>query len=226
VHLRSSNIKTDLAKSSAALLSSAPSGGKHTLPDLPYDYATLEPNISAETMTIHHTKHHNTYVTNLNAALEKLDGAVSAGDVSAIIAMQGAIKFNGGGHLNHTLFWENMCDPSSSEIKDGALSDLITSSFGSYEAMKNSMAPAAVGVQGSGWAWLGYNKKSDRLEIATCPNQDPLEATTGLVPIVGIDVWEHAYYVDYRNVRPDYVNAFFEIVNWDVAEQRLKDASA
>jgi len=128
-------------------------------------------NISAETMTIHHTKHHNTYVTNLNAALEKLDGAVSAGDVSDIIAMQGAIKFNGGGHLNHTLFWENMCDPSSSELKDGALSDLITSSFGSYEAMKNSMAPAAVGVQGSGWAWLGYNKKSDRLEIATCPNQ-------------------------------------------------------
>ena len=181
--------------------------------------------VSAETMTIHHTKHHMTYVNNLNASLEKLDAAVSSGDVSAIIGLQGAIKFNGGGHINHTLFWENMCAPGSSELKDGELSDLVKANFGSLENLESEMTPAAVGVQGSGWAWLGYNKKKGALEIASCANQDPLEATTGLVPLVGIDVWEHAYYVDYRNVRPDYVKAFFEIVNWDVAEQRLKAAT-
>ena len=172
-------------------------------------------------MTIHHTKHHNTYVTNLNAALEKLDAAVSASDVSTIIGMQGAIKFNGGGHINHSLFWENMCAPGSSELKAGPLMDMINATYGGVENLQSEMAPAAVGVQGSGWAWLGYNKKRDTLEIQTCANQDPLEATTGLVPLIGIDVWEHAYYVDYRNVRPDYVKAFFEIVNWDVAEKRL-----
>lgn len=212
----------EIVKSSFAYLSSAPSGGKHSLPDLPYDYDALEPSIDVLTMQIHHTKHHNTYITNLNASLEKLDAAVSAGDISAVINLQGALKFNGGGHLNHTLFWENLCPAESSQIKsDGELNDAVKASFGSYDELKAKFVPATVTVQGSGWGWLGYNKATGLLEVATCPNQDPLEATTGLVPIVGIDVWEHAYYKKYSNLRPDYVNAVWDIINWETAEKRL-----
>lgn len=170
-------------------------------------------------MTIHHTKHHNTYVTNLKAGLDKLDAALNAGDVSAIIALQGALKFNGGGHINHTLFWENLSPKGGTP--SGDLKAAIDESFGSFDKMKEQMSANSVAVQGSGWGWLGYNKGTGRLEIATCANQDPLEATTGLVPLVGIDVWEHAYYVDYRNVRPDYVNAIWDVINWDVAGKRL-----
>ncbi len=122
--------------------------------------------VSAETMTIHHTKHHNTYVTNLNASLEKLDAAVSAGDVSAIIGLEGALKFNGGGHLNHTLFWENLCSKGSSEseLKDGSvLKGAIESAYGDVESMKKELSAMSVGVQGSGWGWLGYNTKTGAL---------------------------------------------------------------
>jgi len=206
------------------MLSSAPSGGAHTLPDLSYDYNAIEPVVSAETMTIHHTKHHNTYVTNLNASLEKLDAAVSAGDVSAIIGLEGALKFNGGGHLNHTLFWENLCPKGSSEseLKDGGvLKSAIEEAYGDVDTMKKELSAMSVAVQGSGWGWLGYNTKTGKIECATRPNQDPLEATTGLVPLLGIDVWEHAYYVDYRNVRPDYVGAIWDVINWDTVEKRL-----
>lgn len=224
-NLRSSTMPEKVTKTAAAYLSAAPSGGAHTLPDLPYDYNALEPVISAETMTLHHTKHHNTYVTNLNAALEKLDAAASAGDVSGVIGLEGALKFNGGGHLNHTLFWENLAAKGTSSIKaGGALEAAITESFGGVEEMKKEMSATTIAVQGSGWGWLGLNPKTGRLEIATRANQDPLQATTGLVPLLGIDVWEHAYYVDYRNVRPDYVNAVWDVVNWDVVEQRLAAA--
>jgi Fe-Mn family superoxide dismutase len=223
-HVRSSHLPKDVSKAAAAMLSSAPSGGKHALPDLPYDYNALEPVVSAETMTLHHSKHHNTYVTNLNVSLEKLDAAVSAGDVSGIIGLEGALKFNGGGHLNHTLFWENLCAKGSSELKDGALKDAIVDAYGCADTMKKELSGMSVGVQGSGWGWLGYNAKTGKIECATRANQDPLEATTGLVPLLGIDVWEHAYYVDYRNVRPDYVGAIWDIINWDVVEKRLIDA--
>lgn len=223
-HVRSSNLPKDVSKAATAMLSSAPSGGKHTLPDLSYDYNALEPVISAETMTLHHSKHHNTYVTNLNVALEKLDAAVSAGDVSGIIGLEGALKFNGGGHLNHTLFWENLCAKGSSELKDGALKTAIEDAFGCADTMKKELTAMSVGVQGSGWGWLGYNAKTGKIECATRANQDPLEATTGLVPLLGIDVWEHAYYVDYRNVRPDYVGAIWDVINWDAVEKRLVDA--
>lgn len=173
-------------------------------------------------MTIHHTKHHATYVNNLNATLEKLDSALGDGDVSNIIALQGALKFNGGGHLNHTLFWENL---TSNETKPkGELETAINSSFGSFDKMKDELSAKTVAVQGSGWGWLGYNKSTRRIEVATCPNQDPLQATTGLVPLMGIDVWEHAYYVDYRNVRPDYVKSIWNVVNWDVVGERLAGA--
>lgn len=136
-------------------------------------------------MTIHHTKHHNTYVTNLNASLEKLDAAVGKGDVSGIIGLQGALKFNGGGHLNHTLFWENLSPEKSSP--EGSLKSAIDDCFGSVDALKTELSGKSVAVQGSGWGWLGYNPTTKRLEVATCANQDPLQATTGLVPLLGIE---------------------------------------
>jgi Fe-Mn family superoxide dismutase len=173
-------------------------------------------------MKLHHTKHHNTYVTNLNGALEKLDAALGSGDVSGIIALQGALKFNGGGHLNHTLFWENLSPSKTSP--SGTLETAIRECFGDFEKMKAEMTAKTVAVQGSGWGWLGYNPSTGRLEIATCANQDPLQATTGLVPLMGIDVWEHAYYVDYRNVRPDYVKAIWDVINWDTVGKRLEAA--
>mmetsp|Transcript_41244 Transcript_41244/g.86578 ORF Transcript_41244/g.86578 Transcript_41244/m.86578 type:complete len:242 (-) Transcript_41244:250-975(-) len=226
VHVRSSKLTPELTKSAAAYLSSAPSGGTHALPDLPYDYAALEPSISAETMEIHHSKHHNTYVTNLNGALEKLDAAVGAGDVSAIIGLQGALKFNGGGHLNHTLFWENLCAKGSSEFpSSGPLKEAVEARFGDLEGLKKELGAMSVGVQGSGWGWLGFDAKTGRLEPATCANQDPLAATTGLTPLLGIDVWEHAYYVDYRNVRPNYVSAIWDVINWGKVEERLVAAT-
>jgi len=224
-HLRAEILPTKVSKVAAAMLSSAPSGGKHTLPDLPYDYNALEPVISTETMTLHHSKHHNTYVTNLNVALEKLDTAVSQGDASGIIALEGALKFNGGGHLNHTLFWDNLCPKGSSELKEGPLKSKIETTFGGIDNMKKDLSAMTIGVQGSGWGWIGFNPKNGGIECATRANQDPLEATTCLVPLLGIDVWEHAYYVDYRNVRPDYVNAIWDVINWDAVEQRFAEAS-
>jgi superoxide dismutase len=140
--------------------------------------------ISAETMTIHHTKHHNTYVTNLNASLEKLDAALSANNVSTLISLQGALKFNGGGHLNHTLFWENLSPKGSSASPGPKLSAAINESFGTFDKLKAELSAKSIAVQGSGWGWLAYNPTTSRLEVATCANQDPLQATTGLVPLM------------------------------------------
>ncbi len=123
--------------------------------------------------------------------------------------------------MNHALFWENLCPPSKYLPPSGDLAALIDSSFGSFDNMPKEFGAKSVAVQGSGWGWLGYNKSTKKLEIATCPNQDPLEATTGLVPLVGIDVWEHAYYLDYKNVRPDYVNAIWGVIDWKCAAARL-----
>jgi len=196
---------------------------KHTLPDLPYDYNELEPVISAEIMQLHHSKHHATYVNNLNVAEEKLNDAVAKSDVSSVIGLHGALKFNGGGHLNHSIFWQNLC-PGGSGDPSGELAAAIIRDFGSFEAMKEKLSASTVAVQGSGWGWLGYNKGSGKLQLATCANQDPLEATTGLVPLFGIDVWEHAYYLQYKNVRPDYVKAIFEIANWNDVAARFAAA--
>mmetsp|Transcript_10408 Transcript_10408/g.25181 ORF Transcript_10408/g.25181 Transcript_10408/m.25181 type:complete len:151 (-) Transcript_10408:3508-3960(-) len=143
-----------------------------------------------------------------------------AGDVSATIALQGALKFNGGGHINHTLFWENL-SPESAYDENGALAGAINERFGSLENMKAALGASTIAVQGSGWGWLGYNADTGSVEIATLPNQDPLEASTGLKPLLGIDVWEHAYYVDYRNLRPDYVNAIWDIIDWKTVEDRF-----
>jgi len=196
------------------------SNAKHTLPDLPYDYNALEPTISADIMKLHHSKHHATYVTNLNVAEEKLAEAKAKNDVSGIIALAPALRFNGGGHINHSIFWQNL-SPKGGGEPSGDLATAIKNDFGSFDNFKTRLSAAAVGVQGSGWGWLGFNKTTKRLEITTCGNQDPLEATTGLVPLFGIDVWEHAYYLQYKNVRPDYVKNIFNIANWEDVAARL-----
>ena len=198
-----------------------------TLPDLPYDLNALEPVISAEIMNLHYHKHHNTYVTNLNKALEQYEEAVSKNDLAAQIALQSALKFNGGGHINHSIFWTNLAPKGKGggEAPTGALADAIKAQWGSLDAFVDQFSTKAVAIQGSGWGWLGLNKAKKSLEIVTCDNQDPL-STKGLTPLLGIDVWEHAYYLQYKNVRADYVKAIWQIVNWKNVEERYRSASA
>ena len=187
------------------------------LPDLAYDYGALEPIVSGEIMQLHHAKHHNTYVTNFNLAMEKYAEAEARGDYSTMISLQGAIKFNGGGHVNHSMFWKNLAPPKDCEPPSGELLSMINRDFGSLEKLQDKFSAQTVAVQGSGWGWLGLNKATGKLAIATTANQDPC-VTTGLTPLLGVDVCEHAYYLQYKNVRPDYVNAIWNIVNWkDVA---------
>jgi len=195
------------------------------LPDLPYDYSALEPAISGEIMELHHSKHHQTYVTNINVALEKNAAAEAAGDMAEQIALQGAIKFNGGGHVNHSIFWTNLCPKKDFEPPSGAIEAAITEEFGSLEAFQTKFAATTAAVQGSGWGWLGYSKATGKLVIETTANQDPL-STKGLVPLLGVDVWEHAYYLQYKNKRPDYLSAVWEVVNWKNVGERLAAAKA
>jgi len=195
---------------------------KYELPKLGYEYGQLEPTICEEIMRIHHSKHHNGYVTNLNAAVGKLAEAERAGDVNAMNQLAEAINFNGGGHLNHTIFWTNMM-PNGGGLPTGELADQINTDFGSFDAFKKEMCAKSAAVKGSGWGWLGWNKEASKLQVATCQNQDPLEATTGLIPLLGIDVWEHAYYIQYKNLRAQYVEKIFDVFNWtNVAERFAK----
>jgi Fe-Mn family superoxide dismutase len=196
---------------------------QHTLPELPYAATALEPVISGEIMELHHKKHHATYVNNLNAAKEQLQSAMHSNDVHGLIAIQRAIKFNGGGHINHSIFWNNLC-PDGGGLPSGDLLEAIERDFGSFDIFHAEMTAKTVAVEGSGWGWLGYEKGKDRLVVTTCANQDPLQATTGLIPMLGIDVWEHAYYLQYKNVRPEYVNKIWDVVNWADVARRLSDA--
>ena len=190
----------------------------YTLPELPYAYDALEPYIDEETMHLHHDKHHNTYVTNLNAAIEKhpelgeksVEDLIS--DMNAIPEdIRTAVRNNGGGHANHTFFWEIMA-PNAGGQPTGAIKEAIDETFGSFDEMKAAFKTAATGRFGSGWAWLVVN--NGKLEITSTPNQDsPL--MDGQTPVLGLDVWEHAYYLKYKNVRPDYIEAFWNVVNWD-----------
>jgi Fe-Mn family superoxide dismutase len=195
----------------------------YKLPDLPYDFSALEPVISGEIMNLHYTKHHQGYVNNLNAALEKYAQAEKDQDVAAMIALQQAIRFNGGGHVNHSIFWTNLAPvgKGGGEPPKGILLQAIQRDFGTLEQLIEKLSAQAVGVQGSGWAWLGFNKADKRLQLATCANQDPL-STTGLVPLLGIDVWEHAYYLQYKNVRADYVKNIWKVVSWKNIEERYQ----
>ena len=195
----------------------------YQLPDLTYNFNALEPIISAEIMELHYKKHHNAYVTNLNAGLEKYHEAESRNDVASMVALQSAIKFNGGGHINHSIFWTILAPVGKGGQLGGELAKMIQRDFASFDSFKEKLTSASTAIQGSGWGWLGDNKGQKRLEIATCANQDPL-STKGLVPILGIDVWEHAYYLQYKNVRADYVKAIWQVFNWKSIEERFAKA--
>jgi superoxide dismutase, Fe-Mn family len=203
-----------------------------TLPDLPYAPESLEPHIDARTMEIHHGKHHAAYVSNLNAAIEGLDvpecPCALIADLDKIPAeKRTAVRNNGGGHVNHTLFW-TILSPNGGGAPSGQLATLIDSSFGSLQALKDAFNAAAATRFGSGWAWLGL-QGSGGLCVCSTPNQDsPLMGTDYIdcpcTPILGLDVWEHAYYLNYQNRRPDYIAAFWNLVNWDAVAQRLQQA--
>jgi Fe-Mn family superoxide dismutase len=198
----------------------------YKIPDMPYDFSALEPVISAEIMQLHYSKHHQGYVNNLNAALEKYRDAEAKSDIAAMIGLQSAIKFNGGGHVNHSIFWTNLApvNKGGGGAPKGELASALQAEFGSPEAFIEKLSSAAIGIQGSGWGWLGFNKASGKLVIATCANQDPL-STQGFIPLLGIDVWEHAYYLQYKNVRPDYVKNIWKVVNWKNVEERFAQAN-
>jgi superoxide dismutase, Fe-Mn family len=196
------------------------------LPDLGYHFNALEPFISAEIMEIHYTKHHQAYVTNFNVALEKTLDAQSKGDLSTVLSLQQALKFNGGGHINHSIFWTNLVAHShgGGHLAQGPLHTKIIQDFGSLEQLKEKMSAMALALQGSGWVWLGYDKGMKRLVLASCSNQDPV-ALMGYVPLLGIDVWEHAYYLQYRNVRAEYIKNIWNIINFKNVEDRFLAAS-
>ena len=197
----------------------------HSLPPLPYDYNALEPHIDEQTMRIHHDKHHGAYVNNLNAALEKHPELQnrSAEDLLKSINsipddIRTAVRNNGGGHVNHTMFWEIM-GPGKGGAPTGAIADAITSTFGSFETFKTQINDAGAKRFGSGWAWLV--DVGGKLAIESTANQDsPL--MEGKRPIMGVDVWEHAYYLKYQNRRPDYLAAWWNVVNWDAINKRFR----
>ncbi len=199
-----------------------------TLPDLPYAYDALEPHIDARTMEIHHTKHHQTYVNKANDALK--GHPMAARPVEEVIKnidslstdIKQAVINNAGGHANHSLFWEIM-NPNGGAPPQGPLVDALNSTFGSMDTFKEKFTNAGLNRFGSGWAWLVVNKKG-HLEVISTPNQDsPL--MQGLEPILGLDVWEHAYYLKYQNRRPDYIAAFWNVVNWGKVEENFKKAT-
>jgi Fe-Mn family superoxide dismutase len=188
------------------------------LPNLPYAYDALEPHIDARTMEIHHEKHHNGYTTNLNNAISgtDLEGKSIEEILTSLDVNNGGVRNNGGGFYNHRLFW-NIMSPNGGGAPSGALADAINSSFGSFEGFKDAFAKAAATRFGSGWAWLCVHK-GGKVEVCSTANQDnPLMPGIGCggFPVLGIDVWEHAYYLNYQNRRPDYIQAFFNVVDWN-----------
>ena len=200
----------------------------HSLPDLPYPHDALEPHIDSRTMEIHHGKHHNTYVTNLNKALDahpELQGKSVEDLISDLNsvpeAIRTAVRNNGGGHANHSMFWPSMKKGGGGE-PSGDLAAAIDKALGSLSAFKEQFSNAATTRFGSGWAWLSMDSGGS-LVVESTPNQDnPL--TEGRVPILGLDVWEHAYYLNYQNRRPDYISAFWNVVNWDAVADRYNNA--
>ncbi len=205
----------------------------YTLPTLPYAYDALEPHIDARTMEIHHTKHHNAYITNVNKALADAGLTVPEcvyeliGDLSKVPeAIRGAVRNNGGGHANHSLFWKAI-GPKVGGAPSGKLAEAINKTFGSFDAFKEAFGKAATTRFGSGWAWL-IVKADKSLAITSTPNQDnPLMKGVAEVygdPILGLDVWEHAYYLKYQNRRPDYITAFWNVVNWTQVSAWYEDA--
>ena len=209
---------------------------KHELPKLPYDYSALEPYLDARTMEIHYSKHHQTYVDKLNAALEKhselQDKSVEEllKNLNAVPEdIRTAVRNHGGGHYNHSLFWTSMASPSQmasygqSQEPSGALAEAIDQEFGRSSDFKERLASVAIGLFGSGWAWL-VKEASGKLSIISTPNQDN-PVSQGLIPLLGLDVWEHAYYLKYQNRRAEYVDAWWHVVNWAEIEKRYGGAN-
>lgn len=200
----------------------------HELPELPYSHDALEPFIDKSTMEIHHGKHHNAYVTNLNNAISGNESLESKSIIELISDLdsvpeeiRGAVRNNGGGHANHSLFWSIM-GPGKGGEPSGALGDAINSTFGSFDTLKDEFTKAGMTRFGSGWAWLSVSGGS--LVVSSTPNQDS-PIMDGDEPIIGCDVWEHAYYLKYQNLRPDYINAWWNVVDWDAAAVRFDAAS-
>ncbi len=198
------------------------------LPSLPYAYGTLEPSIDAMTMEIHHSKHHNAYVSNLNAALDKHPDLTGKSFEELVTDLAGvpedirtAVRNNGGGHFNHSLFWTVM-SPDGGGEPSGAFTSAIGEAFGNFASYKDTFAKAAATRFGSGWAWLGL--KDGKLAVLSMPNQD-VPMMEGLTPILGIDVWEHAYYLKYQNRRPEYVANWWNVVNWEEVARRFAAAA-
>jgi Fe-Mn family superoxide dismutase len=203
---------------------------KYELPPVPYAYDALEPHIDARTMEIHHTKHHQAYTDKLNAALEKCPQEIQDKDIVEILSnlkqipadQLSAINFNGGGFDNHRIFWNNM-KPNGGGEPAGSIASAINSSFGSFSDFKEKFSSTTALIQGSGWGWLAYNPSSKKVEYKSMPNQTS-PRTEGLIPLLGCDVWEHAYYLKYQNRRPDYISAWWNVINWDDVTKRFDEA--
>lgn len=202
---------------------------KFELPSLPYSYDSLEPHIDARTMEIHYTKHHQAYINGLNAALEKQEAQSLPESIEEILSniskvpesIRRAVNFHGGGYDNHRIFWTNM-KPNGGGEPGGKIAEAINSSFGSFAEFKDQFSKQSAAIQGSGWGWLVFNPKTKKVDFITMPNQTS-PRTIGMIPILGVDVWEHAYYLKYQNRRPDYIGAWWNVVNWDDVEKRLSE---
>lgn len=201
---------------------------KYELPPLPYSFDALEPSIDAKTMEIHYTKHHQTYTNNLNAALEKCSEEIQNKDIIDVLNnldsvpndVRGAINFNGGGFDNHRIFWNNMT-PNGGGEPQGPVAEAIDKTFGSFANFKEKFTTSTVAIQGSGWGWLIFDSTNNKVDYKSMPNQTS-PRTEGLIPLLGCDVWEHAYYLKYQNKRPDYVNAWWNLINWQDVNDRYK----
>ncbi|MCQ9353268.1 superoxide dismutase [Corynebacterium sp. 209RC1] len=197
---------------------------KYTLPELDYAYDALEPHISAEIMELHHSKHHQNYVNGANTALEKLEAARKDGSIAAVVtALSKDLAFNLGGHTNHSLFWKNL-SPNGGGEPTGALAEAINAEFGSFDAFKAHFNAAALGLQGSGWAVLGYDKVGERLVIEQMTDQQG-NLSIDLEPLLLLDMWEHAFYLQYKIVKADYVEAVWNVFNWDEVAKRYEAAT-
>lgn len=194
----------------------------YTLPELPYDYAALEPHISGKIMELHHDKHHAAYVAGANAALEGLAAAREAGNFGAINMLEKNLAFNLGGHLNHTIFWENL-SPNGGGQPEGELAEAIKDSFGSFESFQAQFTANALGIQGSGWSVLAYDSLGKGLVTFQMYDQQN-NVPVGTIPLFQVDMWEHAFYLDYLNVKADYVKAIWNIANWQNVAERLQAA--
>ncbi len=196
----------------------------YALPELPYDYAALEPSISAKIMELHHDKHHAAYVAGANAAIENLAAAREAGDLSKINQFSKDLAFNLGGHRNHSIFWQNM-SPDGGGRPEGELAAAIDDAFGSFDGFVSQFTAVATGIQGSGWGVLAFDPLSEKLATFQLFDQQA-NMPVAMVPLLMLDMWEHAFYLDYLNVKADYVKAFWNVVNWEDVAARLQDARA